>query len=339
MKKKSFVSLAVMICVALSGLFFTALPGQAKETFKFRLATHYNTEHPGYAALMRAVKEVEKKTNGGIQIKVFPSSQLGDYTVTYEDMMHGAVDMALIPVPSQYDSKLEMNFVPYLASSYKELPKAFGPSSYFFKHYGAVHDKLGVRLLGMYVEGLIGIAFGKKLPANYNVANLPKAAKVRAPAIEVYNLVLQDMGFGATTIPYADLYSSLQTGVCDGAIGLTPQLAYSDFRDIISYYVTYNVFAENIGFFISKKSYEKLPADYKKIVDDAFMKEALNSYKVAEQLDSQAMKNLAKYGVKIINLKPAEMKAYVDQVKKKTWPKLNKNIGAENLKGLIDQMK
>ena len=147
------------------------------------------------------------------------------------------------------------------------------------------------------------------------------------------------MGFGATTIPYADLYSSLQSGVCDGAIGLTPQLAYTDFRDIIKDYVPYNVFAENIGFLMSKKSFAKLPANYQKIVQEAFTKEALNSHKVAESLDAQAMANLKKYGIKIDTLSAAELKAYSEQVKKLTWPKLTKNIGADTLKSLVDSTK
>lgn len=313
-------------------------PVQAKESIRFRLATHYNTQHPGYTALQRIVKDIGERTDGAVEIRVYPSSQLGDYTVTYEDLMRGAVDMALIPIPSEYNPKLEMNFIPYLASNYEELDKAFGPESYFYKNYGSVHDELGVKLLGIYVEGLIGIVF-TKLPDGYSDVNASKASRVRAPAIEVYNMVVEDMGFAATTIPYADLYSSLQTGVCDGAIGLTPQLAYTDFRDVITHYVTYNVFVENIGFFISKKSFEKLPAEHKLVVEDAFMKEAFNSYKVAGALDSEALKNLEEYGVKVVNLTDDEMKAYVSKVKEKTWPRLSKNIGEETLKALIDAMK
>ena len=304
----------------------------------YRLATHYNTQHPGYAALQRIVKDIDTKTNGNIKIKIYPSSQLGDYTVTYEDLMKGAVDFALIPIPSEFNPKLEMNFIPYLAKSYNDLPKVFGPQSYFFKNYGAVHAKQDVKLLGMYVEGLIGMAFSK-MPPKYEDPKAAKGLRVRAPAIEIYNLVVEDMGFNATTIPYADLYSALQTGVVDGAIGLTPQLAYSDFRDIIKYYIPYNIFAENIGFLMSKKSFDKLSPKNKKIVEEAFMKEALNSYKVAGKLDAEAMEGLKKYGVKIVPLTDKQLAAYAELVKAKTWPKLTKNIGKDTLDQLVNSVK
>jgi len=312
--------------------------GNADKTYSFRLATHYNTSHPGYAALERIVADLSEKSNGAIKIDIYPSSQLGDYTVTFEDLMRGSVDLALIPIPSQYDPRLEMNFIPYLVNDYSDMATAFGPDSYFFQEYSKINSELGVKLLGIYVEGLIGFGFTDE-PKNYANATAKKEGLVRCPAIEVYNLVTQDMGFAATTIPYADLYSALQTGVVDGWIGGTPQLNYTDFKDVIKYYVPYNVFAENIGFFMSQDVYDTLPAEYQTMIENAFMKEAINSYSVAEELDQEALKGMEEYGIKIITLTDEEMNAYSNLVKEKTWPKLGANIGEDVMNNLIEAMK
>lgn len=309
----------------------------ADKTYNFRLATHYNVHHPGYAALERIAADLAERSNGAIKITIYPSSQLGDYTLTYEDLMRGTVDLALIPIPSQYDSRLEMNFIPYLVTDYADMEAAFGPDSYFFQEYSKIHSELGVKLLGIYVEGLIGLGF-KELPSNYADATASKGALIRCPAIEVYNLVTEDMGFSATTIPYADLYSALQTGIVDGWIGGTPQLNYSDFKDVINYYVAYNVFAENIGFFMSQQVFDSLPAEYQAMIEDAFMKEAVHSYAVAEQLDQEAIKNMEDYGIEIIYLTDEEMEAYVQTVQEKTWPKLSANIGEDVMEKLVEVM-
>ncbi len=158
---------------------------------------------------------------------------------------------------------------------------------------------------------------------------------VRAPAIEVYNLVTQDMGFSATTIPYGDLYTAMQTGVCNGWIGGTPQLNYSDFRDVIKYYVPYNVFVENIGFLMSKDVFSGMPEDLQKLVEDAFMDEAVNSYKTAKEGDEEAIQKMRDYGITILELSDAELEAYKRQVIEVTWPKLSKNIGEDILNELI----
>jgi len=311
--------------------------GSQQQTYSFRLATHYNTSHAGYAALERIAKELEDRSNGAIKIDLFPSSQLGDYTLTYEDLMKGSVELALIPIPSQYDSRLEMNFIPYLFKDYSDLATVFSPGSFFFQEYSKIHEALDVKLLGIYVEGLIGFGLTKMEP-NYADPKAPKSLKIRAPAIEVYSLVTEDMGYSATTIPYAELYTALQTGVVDGWIGGTPQLNYSDFRDVIKYYIAYNVFAENIGFLMSKKVYDSLPQEYQTMIEEAFTKEATHSYTVAEELDREAIRNMEEYGIEIIYLTDEEMEAYVNHVKETTWPKLGANIGDDFMKKLTESL-
>lgn len=305
------------------------------ETYTFRLATHYNNTHPGYEAIERIVADLKEKSDGAIDIQVYPSSQLGDYTVTYADLMQGAVDMALIPIPSEYDPKLEMNFIPFMVTDYAQMEAAFGPDSEFYSMYTKVHGDLGVKLLGIYVEGLIGFGV-TQLPDNYGDVAANKGLMIRSPAIEVYNLTTEDMGFSAQTIPYADLYSALQTGIVDGWIGGTPQLNYTDFKDVITHYIAYNVFAENIGFLMSQQVFDGLPEEYQKMIEEAFMVEAINSYAVAEEMDAKALKDLEEYGITIVNLTDEEMQGYIDNAKEKTWPKLEANIGADTLKTLTE---
>ena len=309
------------------------------ETYELRLATHYNQEHLGYAALERIKEKLETESNGQLKITLYPSSQLGDYTLTFQELSEGTIDLALIPIPSEYDTRLEMNFVPYLFDGYDGLEKGFGKDSYFFGKYTEIMGDLNIKLIGMYVEGLIGFGFAEE-PKNYNDVNANKQdLLVRAPAIEVYNLVTQDMGFSATTIPYGDLYTAMQTGVCDGWIGGTPQLNYSDFRDVIKYYVPYNVFAENIGFLMSQKVYDTLPADLQTLITDTFMEESVNSFATAKEGDEQAIKDMEDYGITILELTDEELAAYKEHVIEVTWPKLANNIGEDTLQGLIDANK
>lgn len=307
------------------------------ETYSFRLATHYNTSHAGYAALERIAADLEGRSNGAIKVTLYPSSQLGDYTLVYEDLMKGTIEMALIPIPSQYDVRLGMNQIPYLVKDYSELEKVFGPDSYFFQVYSEVHEALDVKLLGIFVEGLVGFGFNK-LPENYADPKAVKEGKIRTPPIEVVDIVTQDMGFATTSIPYADLYSALQTGVVDGWIGGTPQLNYSDFRDVIKYFVPYNVTTEGIGFFISKKVYDSLPQQYQTMIEEAFIKESLHSFTTAEELDMEAIRKMEEYGIEIVWLTDEQLEAYANHVKETTWPKLSDMIGEDVMQKLIKSL-
>ncbi len=305
------------------------------EVYELRIATHYNQEHLGYAALQRIEEKLETESDGRLDVTLYPSSQLGDYTLTFQELTEGTVDMALIPIPSEYDSRLEMNFIPYMIDGYDGLEAAFGQDSYFFGKYTEIMGDLNIHLLGMYVEGMIGFGFATE-PANYNDASADKHdLMVRAPAIEVYNLVTEDMGFSATTIPYSDLYTAMQTGVCDGWVGGTPQLNYSDFRDVIKYYVPYNVFAENIGFLMSQDVYDGMPEDLQALIDETFMEESVNSFANAKSGDEEAVQKMADYGITILELTDDELAAYKATVIENTWPKLGANIGQDILDELI----
>ena len=305
------------------------------DNFELRIATHYNQEHLGYASLERIKEKLENDSDGRLKVTLYPSSQLGDYTLTFQELSEGTVDMALIPIPSEYDSRLEMNFIPYLVNSYDDLESAFGKDSYFFGKYTEIMGDLNIKLLGIYAEGMIGFGFSNE-PKNYQDVNASKKdILVRAPAIEVYNLVTQDMGFSATTIPYGDLYTAMQTGVCDGWVGGTPQLNYSDFRDVIKYYVPYNVFVENIGYLMSQNIFDGMPEDLQTLIEDTFMDEAVNSYKTAKEGDEEALQKMKDYGITILELSDAELEAYKQHVIEVTWPKLSANIGEDILNDLI----
>lgn len=339
----SIILAAVLATSLLSGCGNNSASGTSangEETYSLRIATHYNQEHLGYAALTRLEEKLESESNGRLDITLYPSSQLGDYTLTFQELSEGTVDIALIPIPSEYDSRLEMNFIPYLVNDYDDLESAFGQDSYFFGKYTEIMGDLNIKLLGIYAEGMIGMGFSTEgIPAGYNDVNDTSAEKqnllVRAPAIEVYNLVTQDMGFSATTIPYADLYTSMQTGVCDGWIGGTPQLNYSDFRDVINYYVPYNVFVENIGFMMSQQVFDSLPSDLQTLIEESFMDEAVNSYATAKEGDEDALQKMKDYGITILDLTEEELAAYREHVIEVTWPKLSKNIGEDILNELI----
>lgn len=309
--------------------------GAEGEVYTLRIATHYNQEHLGYAALERIEEKLETESEGRLDVTLYPSSQLGDYTLTFQELGEGTVDIALIPIPSEYDPRLEMNFIPYLFNGYDGLQAGFGEGSYFFEKYTEIMGDLNIKLLGMYVEGMIGFGFVPE-PVGYNDVTVDKGLMVRAPAIEVYNLVTEDMGYSATTIAYADLYTAMQTGVCDGWIGGTPQLNYSDFRDVIKYYVPYNVFAENIGFLMSQDVFNGMPEDLQTLITTTFTEESVNSFTTAKTGDEEAMQKMADYGITILELTDEEMQAYIDHVIATTWPKLTKNIGEDILNGLIE---
>jgi len=63
----------------------------------------------------RESNRVKAASKGRITVKIYPANQLGDYTQVFEELRRGTIDMAQITVPSQFDTRLEVVYLHYLA--------------------------------------------------------------------------------------------------------------------------------------------------------------------------------------------------------------------------------
>lgn len=329
-------SVLIIVCI-IASLLTACGSGVADDTIKIRVACHHPQEHPAVEALERIKAKVEAETDGKVEMTLYPGNQLGDYTLIYEEVMKGSVELAHIYIPSQFDSMLEIAAIPYLVEDYDQMEKIFRPGSYFYDKYTEIHKNQGVKLLGIYADGFIGYGV-KDLPDNYDDVTKSKNNLIRIPGMDVYKLTTEDMGYPSTSIAYADLYSALQTGVADGWVGGTSMMNYLWFRDAIDNFIQYNVFMENSSYIVNEEFFNSLPEEYKGIIEGAFREESLNSFVTCEELDKEGVKGLTEYGVNVVGLNGEKMKAYADYIRKTTWPKLAEKFGEEVMEGLLNDV-
>ena len=113
-RTRLIVSVLAVICMSMFVVGAWSVPSEAKAEITLRMAGQSPADHQSTLGMKKVAKWVSEATKGRIEIKTYPASQLGDYTLVYEELMRGTIDMALISVPSQFDSKLELIYVPYL---------------------------------------------------------------------------------------------------------------------------------------------------------------------------------------------------------------------------------
>src|SRR5690606_3013456 len=106
-------------------------------------------------------------------------------------------------------------------------------------------EEAGIKYLGFHVEGLGGIGTVKPLK-NVTDPGADKGVLLRVPPIDIYKQAMDDFGFRTVSIPYAELYQALQTGVADGWAGGPPVANYHDVSDVIKHYYQYNDWFEMV---------------------------------------------------------------------------------------------
>lgn len=294
---------------------------------QLKISGQHAIDHPATIAL-KGVAEAIEKADVGLTAKVFPTNQLGDYTLVYDGIVRGNLDIAHLAVPSNLDPNLEANFFPFLVSNYDEMRQIYSPGSCFYKAYSDMQAKLGVRLMGIVPEGFIGVALTK--PAEHLLeAGVDKGVLIRVPPIDTFSAGAKVMGFRGTTIAYADLYPALQTGVADGWIGGTAALNYTGFRDVVTEFIPYRAYVEATAYVMSEKTWEKLSEEQQKVVSDALSKASRDAINRAEAEDTEYLAKLAEAGIKVHEFSGEKADKFVADVRAAAWPALEERFGAD----------
>ena len=322
-----------LACLFVTGCMVLMFAMPASATIKLKFAGHYPEEHPSTKLLHKAAQEVKEKTQGRVEIKIFPGDQLGDYTLLFQDIMMGSVDMGQVNLPSEYDVRLEAHSIPYIVKGYEDIPKIFSYDSHFSQAFKEILAKKDIEFFGFNVIGLIGVG-SKVEPANPFDPKADKKILIRVPPMKVYQLSAKAMNYRTTTINWADIYSAMQTGVCDGWIGGTPDVNYLTFKDVEKYYVAYNNFVECNAFIMGKHVFKKLGSDGP-IVRDVFKSTAAASFAMAKEQDNYYLKKMEEAGLKVIYPTPEQAQTLSDYIHKTVWPKLYDLYG----KDIFDSIK
>ena len=325
-----------MLGIFIVSLLFGAIGNTvlAQDELVIKVAGISPIEYRSTKGLYRIAEKVEEATEGQIKMDVFPMNQLGDYTQVFQEIQRGTIEMGLIFIPSEYDVMLEIGSLPFLADNYDDMRDQLSPGSYVYSVIDEAISNLGIKLLRINGEGFIGIGSAKK-PENYADPKADKDTLIRIAPLTVYRETAQDMGYRTTSIPYADTYSAIQTGVCDGWIGGSSEINYQVFKDVINYYTPYNCLFDQTAFLINQELWDSLSADEQKIIQDAVDVEADLSFKDWQAIDKENMKLMTDYGIEVLEFTPEEREALAEHIRNTTWPKLEEKFG----KDVLDKVK
>lgn len=318
-----------IVCITLVAMFvaFASSSAFAKAEMVLKFAGQNAVDHPATKQMNAIAEEIKTKTDGRIEVKVYPASQLGDYTLVYEEQIRGTIDMSCISVPSQFDPRMELIYVNGFVSDYEDAKKVFAPSGFIFKKMNEYNERLGVKLLGFYVEGMIGIGTTKPVNDPLN-PSVDKGVMVRIPGMDVYRTAAEAMGYKTASIPYAETYQAIQTGAADGVDGYPVAAAYTVLGDVIKHWYMKNYSIEVLNFMISQKTWSKIkPAD-QKVIADVMAAATTRSVEAAEEVDNYYMGLMKEKGIEVHTYTKEELAPIMEAIVA-TWPQLEKNMTKE----------
>ncbi len=237
--------------------------------------------HPDGYPTVEGVKamaaEVKDKSGGRICIEVFPSSQLGEEKDTIEQTQFGVIDM----VRASFGSF--NNIVP--TAQLMSLPYLFRSEDHMHK---VMDGPIGQDIAKDFeAKGLVPLAYYDGGSRSFYNSQKPiqsiddlKGMKIRVMQSDVFVDMMQALGANATPLPYGEVYSSIQTGVIDGAENNWPSYDSSGHFEVAKYITLdqHLMVPELVA--ISKMAWDKLSPEDQAILRTA----AQNSAQVQRKL-------------------------------------------------------
>ena len=300
------------------------------EKMTIRLGSHLAESHSLVIAAKKFKETVGQKTNGRIDVQIFPNGTIGQQRDLIEGMQLGTVDMSV------NDPGLMSNFAPRVGIL--DLPYMFRDYSHVRKVLdGEVGKALADDLLKQGIRSLAwtGTAFRDVL-TNKEIKSFEdmKGIKLRVPEGPVYFSTMKAFGTNPTPLPWGDTYTALQTKVVDGMEGSAESVFTAKMNEVTKYLVrTQHIFTA-ISINISEKTWQKITPDDQKIIQDAAKEAATYAWDLNIKGDQEYVNKLLNEGkMKEVKVDVAPFKASVKSVVDDYAKKVNaQDLVAEILK-------
>lgn len=319
---------ATLVSTALASVLLLAGAAQAET---LRLSTLKQPDSDGAKAAATFAQLVEERTDGRITIKVYPASQLGDWTEVYEQVQQGAVDMAMQPLATSDDKRLAITWFPYAFTNYDTAKRSLSPGGAVFGIVSEAIAERGLTPLGVYGEGMGGAGFAKTVEDPANV-QLERSLKVRVwPGGTTHRVLLERFGYNTATLPWAELYTGMQTGVVDGQIGGTAGMALESFKDITKTWVQYNDHFEGDWFIINSERYAGLSEVDRKIFLEAAQEVSAARFEQVKAADAKHLDTMRAAGIEVVTFDDATLEQLATVARQDVWPQIADELGEETL--------
>jgi tripartite ATP-independent transporter DctP family solute receptor len=271
---------------------------------KIKLA-HINPQEPfdvPSAAIASVFKsEVEANSNGEIEVDIFANGVLGKERETMVQVKAGIVHTYISSTGgmSTFYPMIDVTNLPFAFSSYNVGYKVY--DGQFGKEFAQdIEKRAGFKVLGFGESGGFFAISNSKRPVRS-----PKdmeGLKIRTMTVPLHQEIIRSLGGSPTPVAWAEVYTSLQTGVVDGQMNPISIINMAKFYEVQKYVTLTNHIYAPYVWVMNKRFYKRLNADQRQIVDDAAKAAILAGRGLSRIIDS------SKKGLPILQSK---MEVYV----------------------------
>ena len=269
-------------------------PANAAE-FTYKMANNTPATHPLTLQMQAAADRVLKATDGRVDIRIFPNSQLGSDTDMLSQVRSGGIDFfslsglilsALVPPAS-------INGIGFAFSDYDQV-------------WSAMDGKLGAYIRGEITKRGLHVfdhifdnGFRQTTSSTKPIATPADFGgfKIRVPVSPLWTSMFTALGAAPTSINFAEVYSALQTHIVDGQENPLSLIATAKLYEVQKYCSMTNHMWDGFWLLGNRRAFERLPADAQEIVSREYSAAAFAERADLAKLNADVRGTLEKNGL------------------------------------------
>jgi tripartite ATP-independent transporter DctP family solute receptor len=272
--------------------------------------------NPRHEASVFFANKVKEKSAGKIEIQVAPSAQLGDDAAMVTALRSGTLDISANSqgTVSNVVPEYAAFGMPFLFSSLNAAWKVLdGPLG---NELAKKSEEKGLVVLGYWDNGIRHMSNSKK--AILKPEDL-KGMKMRTPPDAVTVDIMKSVGADPQQIAFSELYVALQQGVVDGQENPLMNIHASKLYEVNKFISLTGHKYEMTPLLISKRTWDKLGAADRKILQDAAKEATALQRKLSAEADSKLVAQLKAAGVKVDTVNQAPFAKATESVVSKWY--------------------
>ncbi|MFD1706168.1 DctP family TRAP transporter solute-binding subunit [Siminovitchia sediminis] len=237
------------------------------DTYTIRVAYSVPEDHASHIAGLAFKEDIEEKSDGRIQIELYPNGQLyASDREAVEAVQLNNIEMTVVATPTMATFTPEFSIfdLPFLFDSREAAYKAMD---------GDLGDALNEKVSEI---GLVSLGYGENGFRHLLNSKRPiekpedmQGLKMRVMENKVYEDMFNTLGANSSPLAFGELYSALQQGVYDGMdnpISLVSSMKFYEVQEYMT--LSSHTFAPIISV-MNKDFYDSLPEDLQEILQES----------------------------------------------------------------------
>jgi tripartite ATP-independent transporter DctP family solute receptor len=248
---------------------------------------------PRHKALEKVAQLVKERTNGEVEFKLYPSSQLGNARQMVEGVQFGSIEATVMPAAflGGFDPAVSILDIPYLyptdhAKSQKLREGPFGKA--LLKSFSTK----GLVALTIWPNGRKDMTSNRPLES----IDAYRGQKFRVMDSKILVEQFAALGASAIPIPFGELYTALQTGIVDGEENPPDTITTMKFDEVQKYLVVTDHGAMEDIVLFNPKWWASLPESHRKAIAKSFDDVRPEMEAMKDRAQADALEQIIKSG-------------------------------------------